>query len=133
MTDPAFTHRYCGSDKARAERGNPGHCEPCARYGHIAAHPELGCADVGCESIHNSEPTESRLATIDRAVMYLENTDPDELAATLAYVDMRAYWKRNLDELAAGLRLASPTETLSLFGKWKTAQRILQAAGLSTD
>jgi hypothetical protein len=46
------THLFCGSNKARQEVGDPGHCEGCARYGHVAFHPTLGCGDVGCSSDH---------------------------------------------------------------------------------
>lgn len=50
---PPPTHRYAGSDKARQEVGLPGHCEDCAQFGHLAAHPNLGCGDVGCTSPHS--------------------------------------------------------------------------------
>jgi hypothetical protein len=49
---PFPTARYAGMDKARAEVGLPGHCEFCAAYGHVKAHPEYGCGDVGCTSNH---------------------------------------------------------------------------------
>lgn len=43
---------YVGSNKERQAVGRPGHCERCATLGHIEAHPELGCADVGCNHSH---------------------------------------------------------------------------------
>lgn len=46
------THRYAGSNKARQEVGDPGHCERCAEHGHVRAHPNYGCGDVGCTSAH---------------------------------------------------------------------------------
>lgn len=53
------THPFAGSGKARQEAGDPGHCEPCARYGHAAAHPHLGCGDAGCHARHgDSEPAD---------------------------------------------------------------------------
>jgi hypothetical protein len=52
-TTPPPTHRYAGSNKARQEVGLPGHCEKCARVGHVTAHPNLGCGDVGCTSGHS--------------------------------------------------------------------------------
>lgn len=52
---PAQTHRYAGHDKRRAESGKPGHCEGCAKRGHVVTHPKLGCSDVGCGSAHNEE------------------------------------------------------------------------------
>lgn len=43
---------YCGSNPRRQGVGLPGHCEPCAQHGHIVAHPDFGCGDVGCNSSH---------------------------------------------------------------------------------
>lgn len=43
---------FIGSDQARQSVGNPGHCERCVSIGHVAAHPELGCGDVGCYASH---------------------------------------------------------------------------------
>ena len=51
------TAAYAGSSKSRQERGAPGHCDDCARYGHVKAHPDLGCGDVGC--IRSHEPYDS--------------------------------------------------------------------------
>lgn len=48
------THPYCGSDSGRQSVGGPGHCEDCARYGHVKAHPDLGCGDVGCYVSHTA-------------------------------------------------------------------------------
>jgi hypothetical protein len=47
-------HRYCGSNSERQQVGDPGHCEDCCSVGHIVAHPECGCADVGCYSDHKA-------------------------------------------------------------------------------
>ena len=30
-----------------------GHCERCNEVGHVKAHPDLGCADVGCDLLHD--------------------------------------------------------------------------------
>lgn len=46
------TSNYTGSDKARQEIGDPGHCERCVEVGHVLAHPDLGCGDVGCARGH---------------------------------------------------------------------------------
>ena len=46
------THPYCGSSSERQSVGNPGHCERCAEFGHVLAHPNLGCGDVGCTRDH---------------------------------------------------------------------------------
>lgn len=49
-TDPR-----AGVNTDRQSIGLPGHCEECARIGHVNAHPNLGCGDVGCESPHQAE------------------------------------------------------------------------------
>lgn len=45
-------HRIAGSNPERQSVGLPGHCESCAAVGHIDAHPNLGCSDVGCTISH---------------------------------------------------------------------------------
>jgi hypothetical protein len=47
------THPRAGTSKARQEVGGPGHCERCAEVGHVQAHPDLGCGDVGCNVPHS--------------------------------------------------------------------------------
>jgi hypothetical protein len=47
------THLFAGSSSERQSVGLPGHCERCAEVGHVAAHPSLGCGDVGCEKAHS--------------------------------------------------------------------------------
>lgn len=49
---PPPTHPFAGSNSDRQSTGLPGHCEPCAQFGHIIAHPSLGCGDVGCNRCH---------------------------------------------------------------------------------
>jgi hypothetical protein len=46
------TASLSGSNSERQSVGLPGHCEPCSALGHVRAHPELGCGDVGCTSAH---------------------------------------------------------------------------------
>lgn len=46
---------YAGSNSDRQGVGLPGHCVRCAEFGHVAAHPDLGCGDVGCSSHHDEE------------------------------------------------------------------------------
>jgi hypothetical protein len=62
--DPVVRQRspedYIGSNTDRGSRGLPGHCERCARIGHVAAHPDLGCADVGCDAYHPSDGDDQR-------------------------------------------------------------------------
>ncbi len=49
------THRYSGRDSERASVGDPGHCEYCAVLGHVEAHPDFGCGDVGCGLAHGDD------------------------------------------------------------------------------
>lgn len=49
------THSYSGSDSDRQSIGLPGHCEDCAQRGHVTAHPDLGCGDVGCAKAHGPD------------------------------------------------------------------------------
>lgn len=53
---------YEGSSKARQEVGDPGHCEKCVSIGHVLAHPNLGCGDVGCNR-HHHEPQDAAAQT----------------------------------------------------------------------
>lgn len=46
-------HRYAGTSKQRQQVGDPGHCERRLSVGHVAAHPSLRCADVGCYFHHD--------------------------------------------------------------------------------
>jgi hypothetical protein len=46
------TIAYAGSNPDRQAVGLPGHCDNCARFGHVDAHPRLGCSDVGCTAAH---------------------------------------------------------------------------------
>ncbi|AXV09963.1 hypothetical protein DVS28_b0193 (plasmid) [Euzebya pacifica] len=57
---PSPTHT--GSDPERGSVGLPGHCEDCAAVGHVQAHPELGCGDVGCTAAHDEAPVPSPVA-----------------------------------------------------------------------
>lgn len=45
-------HRHCGTSQDRQWIGRPGHCSVCAVVGHVVAHPEYGCSDVGCDDPH---------------------------------------------------------------------------------
>jgi hypothetical protein len=49
---PPPTHPLCGTNPDRQYVGDPGHCERCAQFGHVRAHPHLGCGDVGCTAAH---------------------------------------------------------------------------------
>jgi hypothetical protein len=47
------TRRLAGSNSDRQSVGLPGHCERCAEVGHVRAHKNLGCGDVGCTQAHS--------------------------------------------------------------------------------
>lgn len=47
-------HPWCGSSSDRQSGRDPGHCEDCCAVGHVIAHPDYGCADVGCYRDHGS-------------------------------------------------------------------------------
>jgi hypothetical protein len=49
---PFPTHPRAGSNPDRESVGDPGHCELCALVGHLRAHPDYGCGDVGCTADH---------------------------------------------------------------------------------
>lgn len=46
-------HDLSGSNVERQQVGDPGHCEDCCSVGHVVAHPDLGCGDVGCYRTHD--------------------------------------------------------------------------------
>jgi hypothetical protein len=48
-------HDLSGSNVERQQVGDPGHCEDCCSVGHVVAHPDLGCGDVGCYRSHGDE------------------------------------------------------------------------------
>lgn len=80
------THRYAGSCKERAQIGKPGHCEPCAEHGHVVAHPDLGCSDVGCDLAHDDEAPAAQLRppfalTVDQCLTELRTAVHGWIAA----------------------------------------------------
>lgn len=81
-----------GANSARQSVGLPGHCDDCAARGHIAAHPSLGCSDVGCTSPHEDLPSApdwsgfvSALETAALVRPYL--IQPTDGATTFRWVD----------------------------------------------
>ncbi len=60
-------HDLCGSNTARQEVGDPGHCEDCCSVGHVVAHPDLGCGDVGCYRSHGAELPSAATQTAEQA------------------------------------------------------------------
>jgi hypothetical protein len=60
---PQPYHPYAGTSKDGEQVGDPGHCERCLQVGHVTAHPDLGCGDVGCADGHSlqDEPQPVRL------------------------------------------------------------------------
>lgn len=45
-------HNYGGHNSERQSVGDPGHCDICAVFGHVVAHPDYGCGDVQCTVDH---------------------------------------------------------------------------------
>lgn len=54
-----------------------GHCDRCNEVGHVTAHPELGCADVGCTRSHENDEVQ----TLADAIPVL-----DEITAGVALI-----------------------------------------------
>lgn len=69
-------HRYAGSNSERQSVGDPGHCEDCCSVGHVVAHPDLGCGDVGCEQEHGDDSCVSALETRSRPPMTGTEAEP---------------------------------------------------------
>jgi hypothetical protein len=56
MSTPSYpTHGLAGSNVERQSIGLPGHCERCAELGHVKAHKNYGCGDVGCMHVHGPD------------------------------------------------------------------------------
>ena len=73
-------HKFAGSDSERQSVGDPGHCEDCCSVGHVKAHPDLGCGDVGCDLSHD-EPEPMKAGAIGRTVR--SSVDLTTLQATV--------------------------------------------------
>jgi ADP-ribose pyrophosphatase YjhB (NUDIX family) len=52
---------YAGTNPDRQSVGLPGHCDRCVAVGHVRAHPDLGCGDVGCTVRHVSDKARRQL------------------------------------------------------------------------
>lgn len=110
-----LSHLYAGSDKERASVGLPGHCDRCATYGHVVAHPDLGCADVGCEGAY--PPDDDVTRDLNKAVALCRsalrrllevNRERERLRIDLAEVTDEARRLTNTqDQLRADLREAT--------------------------
>lgn len=50
-----FPHPFPGGNPDRQAVGDPGHCEDCVSVGHVIAHPDRGCGDVGCTRAHGPD------------------------------------------------------------------------------
>lgn len=58
---PVPTHPRAGWTQVGSAEGRPGHCSVCVVVGHEVAHPERGCADVGCDGSHGAVEDEVRV------------------------------------------------------------------------
>lgn len=85
---------YTGSSSERQSVGLPGHCDRCAALGHVKAHPNLGCTDVGCYSAHDepapqdpSGPNAPGAAAIPDTVLLFNALRPH--ATPVIFTDMK--------------------------------------------
>lgn len=70
---------FTGSNSERQSVGQPGHCDDCADRGHVAAHPDLGCSDVGCHSVHPEEPESApQVPVAPQVALVVHGRDADE-------------------------------------------------------
>lgn len=109
------THRFAGSSSARQSIGDPGHCERCAEVGHVKAHPDLGCGDVGCDSGHGDREEQdgadhvlevaNRLMTQILAAGRMLTPEGWDLARRHALLDCG--WHTSDTQLIADVRLIS--------------------------
>lgn len=58
------TDSFAGTNQQRESVGLYGHCDDCALLGHVLAHPDLGCGDVGCNRAHGPEDDVSTQAQV---------------------------------------------------------------------
>jgi hypothetical protein len=83
-----------------------------------------------------TDQTRERKATIARAIAHIYSTDTELVRAQLGTTNLYDRFKADPDALADSLAVAlrgekpPATPTGRLFGAWKAAQQLLQAAGL---
>lgn len=58
---PVPMHPGAGWIQRGAGGGRLGHCPVCMVVGHEVAHPDRGCADVGCDGRHDGDGDEVRI------------------------------------------------------------------------
>lgn len=97
-------HPLCGTSKDRAQRGDPGHCEDCCAVGHLHAHDDLGCGDVGCTRDHD-----------DHGVLFLPDLDPISSPAADAVAAARAFRTLDPDPLDEVTPTAKHTTSIVLY------------------
>lgn len=82
------TAAYAGSNSERQSVGLPGHCVACAEHGHVIAHPDLGCGDVGCSAFHD-EPSPTSTPTTGAAETLVEPARWSVIADTAERIWLR--------------------------------------------
>lgn len=75
------TARFPGTNPDRQSVGKPGHCENCAEHGHVKAHPNLGCGDVGCYSAHGPDEEAAATKAAAPTVFTVQATVEDQIEA----------------------------------------------------
>lgn len=73
---------FTGSNTERQSVGLPGHCDACADLGHVDAHPDLGCSDVGCASAHPEPVEDAAVEPLAPPLAVLRAYDGTHLAST---------------------------------------------------
>lgn len=77
---------FVGSNSERQSVGLPGHCDACAERGHVDAHPDLGCSDVGCTSVHPEPVEEAPTVPVAPMVALISYADtPPETLTSLGW------------------------------------------------
>lgn len=126
-------HAYAGSSSDRQSVGDPGHCEDCCSLGHVEAHPDLGCGDVGCDRLHPEptgdlalEPVAADSAELAQWLAGRASMDP--VRATLAYRLRLARRLAGLTTHDATLAAGLGTTTIA---RWESGDRTPSAVMLS--
>lgn len=98
-------HEYCGTDAERQSIGDPGHCEDCCSVGHIVAHPDLGCGDVGCVRDHPEVGGSTPTPATER--MAVEVTVLVDVPADITETQMRTRALEVRDEISVDYSVAA--------------------------
>ena len=86
----SYDQPMIGLFAGRSPDGNGPHCARCAEVGHVVAHPDLGCGDVGCVQGH--EPLITRVPADDGKCLCTATTPIQVMVpGTFGFTDARLY------------------------------------------